>query len=71
MVSGIQEILLVEFGSWALEFGMLLKGIRNATIDWNRGSTTWNLESRIVLDSLTWGDKAMLSPQISGETGIH
>ena len=37
----------------------------------NGGSTTWNSESRIVLDSLTWGDKAMLSPQISGETGIH
>ena len=30
-----------------------------------------DLESRIVLDSLTWGDKVMLSPQISGETGVH
>ena len=31
---------------------------------WNPESTAWNPESRTVLDSLTWGDKPMLSPQM-------
>ena len=38
---------------------------------WNRESTAWNPESGTFLNSLIWDDKAMLSPQMLGETGIH
>ena len=44
------------------EFRILGFGIRNLA---------WNPESETALNSLIWGDEAMLSPQMLGETGIH
>ena len=38
---------------------------------WNPEFMEWNPESGTALNSLIWGDKAMLSPQMLGETGIH
>ena len=52
---------IFAFGIWNL--GNFDRGIRDPGL-WNPESTAWNPESRTVLDSLTWGDKAMLSPQM-------
>ena len=45
-------------------------GIRDSGLR-NPESTAWNPKSGTVLNSLIWDDKAMLSPQMLGETGIH
>ena len=55
VLSGILEILMEEFG--ILGFGILYPRRR--------------IQNPEVLYSLTWGNKAMLSPQMPGETGIH
>ena len=53
-----------------LNIGHFDGGIRDPRL-WNPESTAWNPESGTVLNSLIWDDKAMLSPQMLGETGIH
>ena len=46
------------------------EGIRDPGL-WNPESTAWNPESGTVLNSIIWDDKAMLSPEVLGDTGIH
>ena len=65
-----RNFFLWNLESWALESGIYSSRNPESINDWNPGSkfhwqilesSTWNLESKTVLDSLTLGDRTLLT----------